>query len=215
MAADEPQTSLTRPASLLRGIYAIVNADDDPIRIAAAALDAGVRIVQYRAKHGIAIDELEYLRRITRARGALLIVNDDWHTASALEADGVHLGPDDDGFSEIARVRSVAGPLIIGVSAGTVEEARAAYAGGADYLGVGAVFATSSKPDAGAPIGIAGLERIAAATPLPVAAIGGITLDRLPAVRATGVAMAAVISAIAGDDRPGQAAAKLVRAWNG
>ena len=96
---------------------------------------------------------------------------------------------------------------LIGLSCGTVDEALAAASRDVDYLGVGAVYATGSKPDAGAPIGIDGLMRVAGATRFPVAAIGGIDAFNLGTVARTGVAMAAVISAIAGDPDPAFAAA--------
>jgi len=201
-------------AALLRGIYAIVNEGGaDPLAIAGASLRAGVRIVQYRAKGGVVVDTLRALRRLTRQHEAFLIVNDDWRAALAFDCDGVHLGPDDDGFANVAPVRAALGRRLIGLSCGTADEARAAGTS-VDYLGVGCVFPTGSKDDAGAPIGIEGLLSVARATPLPVAAIGGITAQNLSAVRDAGVAMAAVISAIAGDAEPAAAAAALVRIWN-
>ena len=217
MAADEA-TRLDRSAraALLRGIYAIVNdGTPDPLAIASAALDGGVRIVQYRAKHGVVPGDLRALRAMTRAADALLIVNDDWRAARDFDCDGVHLGPDDDGFRDAAPIRAALPQALIGLSCGTLEEARAAEGMDVDYYGVGAVYATASKADAGAPIGVAGLRRIAAASSRPVAAIGGIGAAQLGEVRAAGVAMAAVISAIADADDPRAAAAALVEAWHG
>ncbi len=201
-------------AARLHGIYCIVNENERVVALARAALDAGVRIVQYRAKRAMVPEHLRALRDLTRACGALLIVNDDWRAARDCDADGVHLGPDDDGFSRVAAVRSELGDRLIGLSCGTVEEARVADASDVDYIGVGAVYATASKADAGAPIGVNGLRRVASATALPVAAIGGITAEHLPDVRATGVAMAAVISAIAQAPDARAAAQDLVRAWD-
>ena len=213
MAAHET-ARITRAgrAAGLRGIYLIVNEGPrDPVAIARAALDAGVGIVQYRAKAGVVAERLRALRTATAQRGALLVVNDDWEAALAFDADGVHLGPDDDGFSSVARVRAAVGDRLIGLSCGTAAEAGSA--GDADYLGVGAVYPTGSKDDAGAPIGIAGMLEVARATRLPVAAIGGILETNLAAVRDGGVAMAAVISAVAGAPDPGAAAARLVAIW--
>ena len=199
----------------LRGIYLIVNESGEPtLEIARAGLSAGIGIVQYRAKRGIDNERARALRALTRERDALLILNDDWRAALEFDCDGVHLGPDDDGFRAVARVRSQIGDRLIGLSCGTVEEAVAATAAGADYAGVGSVYATASKPDAGPPIGIDGLRRITAATRLPVAAIGGIDASNLAAAAATGVAMAAVISAIAGAAQPDAAATELVAIWN-
>jgi thiamine-phosphate diphosphorylase len=202
--------------ALLRGIYAIVNEDEsDPLHLARAVTDAGIRIVQYRAKRGIVERHLRELREIVRACGGLLIVNDDAEAALRFDCDGVHLGPGDPNFSNVAPVRAALGDRLIGLSCGTVEEARAASERDVDYLGVGSVFATTSKDDAGDSIGIEGLQRVANASRFPIAAIGGIDAFNLGAVARSGVAMAAVISAIARDPDPGFAARRLVRMWGG
>jgi len=214
MAANESAlVTRAQRAALLHGIYAIVNEEPRALDVASAALAGGVRVVQYRAKSGLDAARLELLRARTRAYGAMLIVNDDWRAALAFDCDGVHLGPDDEGFASVAPIRAALGERLIGLSCGTVEEARMANDADVDYLGIGAVFATASKADAGAPIGIAGLRRVAAASRYPVAAIGGIGAAEIDGVRAAGVAMAAVISAIAGADDPGAAARALVEQW--
>lgn len=199
--------------SRLRGVYAIVNGGDRACELARAAVSAGILIVQYRAKGGIDEDVARAIRAITREAGALMIVNDEWRAVERLEADGVHVGPEDAGPADLRAMRAALPDAAIGVSCGTEDEARAAQRAGADYLGVGSVFATASKSDAGDPIGLDGLARIAASTSLPVAAIGGITYERLRDVRDTGVAMAAVLSAIAVADAAGAARA-LVERWN-
>lgn len=200
-------------AVLLRGIYAIVNESERTLEIAQGVLDAGVRIVQYRAKQGIVAQRLRALRALTRRYEALLILNDDWRAAVDFDGDGVHLGPDDPGFAAPATLRAALGERLIGLSCGTVQEARLAAAAGVDYIGVGTIHATGSKGDAGEPIGIAGLMRVAGTTALPVAAIGGISVANLPQIRRSGVAMAAVIAAVAGDN-PYDAAQELIAAWN-
>jgi thiamine-phosphate pyrophosphorylase len=200
-------------AARLRGIYAIVNESERAPEIAQAVLDAGVGIVQYRAKQGVVAERLAVLRALTQRYDALLIVNDDARAAGDFACDGVHLGPGDPGFADPVGLRAALGELLIGLSCGTVEEARLADAAGVDYLGVGSVYATGSKADAGTPIGVDGLLRVASATSLPVAAIGGIGVTNLPQIRRSGVAMAAVISALAGDD-PYRAARELVARWN-
>jgi thiamine-phosphate pyrophosphorylase len=197
----------------LRGIYAILNEERDPVELARAILDGGVRIVQYRAKRGIVSAHASELRTLTRDCNALFLINDDWRAVETFDADGVHLGPDDAKVMDLPEIRRALGDRLIGVSCGTVEEARAAQAAGADYIGAGSVFATSSKSDAGNPIGVEGLHRIAAATTLPVAAIGGIDEQNLQAVRATGVAMAAMISAFTFASDPQKAAERLVQMW--
>jgi len=201
--------------ALLSGIYAIVNEGaPDPVALTQAILAGGARIVQYRAKSGIVPDHARALRELTRAQGALFILNDDWHAVQTYDADGVHIGPEDAAPEDLAHIRATLQHRLIGVSCGTEEEARLAENAHADYIGVGSVYATSSKADAGAPIGIAGLSRVSRATHLPVAAIGGITLDSIAEVRASGVAMAAVISAISRAAEPQAATEGLVRAWN-
>jgi thiamine-phosphate pyrophosphorylase len=221
MAAPETARIATAPleraqrAALLRGIYAIVNeGGPDPLALAHAATAAGIRVVQYRAKHGVVAHTLRELRALTHASGALLIVNDDAAAAAQFDCDGVHLGPDDPGFADVAPVRAALGQGLIGLSCGTLAEARAADEQDVDYVGVGSVFATATKSDAGEPIGVDGLASVAATTRLPVAAIGGIDAFNVSAVARSGVAMAAVISAIADDADPAFAAQRLVRMWN-
>lgn len=204
-------------AALLRGIYAIVNEDrrGDPVRLTDAILRGGARIVQYRAKSGIVDERARAMRELTRHYGALFIVNDDWRAAEKYDADGAHLGPDDAQARELPAIRAALADRLIGLSCGTPDEMRAAYASDADYAGVGSVYATASKEDAGEPLGVAGLRRVAQAAPLPAAAIGGITLGNIAQIRAAGVAMAAVLSALCNASDPESATASLVRAWNG
>jgi thiamine-phosphate pyrophosphorylase len=203
-----------RRAARLQGVYAILNEDRGILELARAALEGGVRMLQYRAKAGIVSENLRRLREITRERDALLIVNDDWRAAEDFDCDGVHLGPGDDGFATPAAVRAIFRERLIGLSCGTLEEVRHASTVDVDYVGIGSVYATASKGDAGPPIGIEGLRRLASSTTLPVAAVGGIDLSTLSEVRAAGAAMAAVISAIADADRPERAARALTSRWN-
>ena len=200
-------------ASLLHGIYVVVDDAESALDVARASLDAGVRVLQYRAKSGIVVSRLRALRALARDRASLLILNDDWRAAIENASDGVHLGPGDDGFSDLTTVRARMPEALIGLSCANEAEMRTARAAGADYAGVGAVYATPSKSDAGAPIGIDGLLRVASAAALPVAAIGGINLENVGAVKRSGVAMAAVISAVASAADPATAARELVRAW--
>jgi len=206
-----PRVTRRQRAELLRDIYVIVNEDARAIELAQAVLAAGVRILQYRAKTGLSGDRLRALRALTRERDALLIMNDDWQAAVEFDCDGVHLGPDDAAFESVASLRAMLPERLIGLSSGTIAEAKAA--GDADYLGVGSIFATGSKNDAGEPIGLDGLQAIAACTRLPIAAVGGLTAARLPEVRRSGAAMAAVISAVAGAPAPRRAVRELIEAW--
>ncbi|HTZ56248.1 MAG TPA: thiamine phosphate synthase [Candidatus Acidoferrum sp.] len=215
MATDEI-TALRRArrAERLHGIYVIINEDARAPALARAVLEGGVKVLQYRAKGGLNVGHIQLLRQFTLAHQALLIVNDDWRAALAYNCDGVHLGPDDEGFVASASVRAELGDRLIGLSCGTVDEVRFANAQDVDYVGVGAVYATASKADAGAPIGVDGLRRIAAESWNPVAAIGGIGVAQIDAVRASGVAMAAVIAAVAAAADPKAAAQALVERWN-
>jgi thiamine-phosphate pyrophosphorylase len=203
-----------RRAELLHGIYIILNEEPRMLELARAVLAAGVRIVQYRAKGGIVPEHVRTLRALTRERDALLVMNDDWRAAEEFDCDGVHFGPGDAGFERVAPVRVALPERLIGLSCGTLDEVRAANASDVDYLGVGSVYATTSKADAGAPIGTQALGALAKAAAWPVAAVGGITAASLPEVRRSGAAMAALISAVACAAQPQRAAQQLVDTWN-
>lgn len=172
----------------------------------AAALGAGTRVVQLRAKNALGralLCEARDLVELCHAHGALLIVNDRLDVAMAAGADGVHVGQDD---LPQAAARAVAGPdLLIGVSASFPEEALAVEREGADYLGFGAMYPTPTKPDAEY-AGPQMLAEVRRAVRLPIVAIGGITLENAPAVLAAGADLVAVVSAISGVPEPGRAA---------
>jgi thiamine-phosphate pyrophosphorylase len=214
--AAHARTPLTRRkrAQLLHGIYVILNEEASMLELAAGVLAAGVRLVQYRAKAGIVAEQVRALRALTRRCGALLIMNDDWPAADEYDCDGVHLGPGDAGFEHVAAVRAAVPARLIGVSCGTLDEILAVDSAAVDYVGVGSIFATHSKDDAGVPIGMRSLRALARASPLPVAAVGGITVATIPEIRRSGAAMAAVISAVAAAAEPQRAARALVEAWN-
>ena len=133
--------------------------------------------------------------------------NDSVEIALAIGADGVHVGQSDIKGRDI---RSLIGPdKILGISAGTVEEAIAAEKAGADYIGVGAVFGTSTKKNA-RNLTVETLREIANAVSIPVVAIGGISARTLMELRGSGVDGVAVVSAIFGADNPGKATAELL-----
>lgn len=219
----------------LRGLYVITHArpamrEDDasphgtppqtasPQRheiIARAALKGGAKIIQLRDKTRTDDELLETARRIAllcHERGALFLINDRVDLAQKCGADGVHLGPDDMTPDEARRM--LGENAIIGVSCGTVCEARDAENRGADYLGVGAIFATLTKSDAGAPIGLNALREIADATTLPVAAIGGVDAVNIALCLESGAQMACVVSAVcaAGDEAAMEAVTRLLAA---
>lgn len=162
----------------------------------AAAIAGGATFVQLRDK-GRSTCEVaaagRELAALCRAVGVPFVVNDDVQAALACGADGVHVGQSD---AACAQARELLGPdAIVGVSASTVEQALAAQAAGADYLGVGAVFPTSTKADADHP-GLAGLAAICAAVDIPVVAIGGLHAGNVTALAGTGACGAAVVSAL-------------------
>ncbi len=181
--------------------------------VVAAAVRGGVTLVQLREKTLPDVEVVELaraLKGLLGPAGVPLIINDRAEVARAAGADGVHLGQGD---LDAGRAREILGPgALIGVSAGTRAEAGRVDKALADYVGVGPVYATPTKPDAGPPIGIAGLTAVhAALAPLPVVAIGGIGAQNAAEVMASGAADGiAVVSAICGADDP-QAAARALR----
>ena len=183
------------------------------IDLVAAALEGGATAIQLREKSLSALDQIALgreLRRLTADAGALFIVNDRADIALALEADGVHLGQDD---LPVATARKILGPgAIIGGSAGSLDELRRSIAAGVDYLGVGPMYATGTKADAGPPIGPAGLAQIRQQTDLPIVGIGAIDADNAGPVIAAGADGVAVISAVLGADDVAAAARRLRQA---
>jgi len=165
--------------------------------VARAALEGGARFLQFRDKDMSTRELVEAaaeLRELTRRCGALLVVNDRVDVALAVGADGVHLGGDD---MPVSAARRLLGEnAVIGVSAASVESARAAEAAGVDYLGVGPIFATGSKADAGEAIGLGPMRLVRAAVALPLLAIGGISAANARQVIRAGADGVAVISAI-------------------
>ncbi len=199
----------------LRGLYVILDTATpyahplaDVMRQAASA---GATLFQYRDKRDSAQQAYRQaltLRAMARECGVLFIVNDRCDLALAIEADGVHLGQDD---LPLALARQVMGPeALIGVSTHTAAEVEEATMGGADYLGFGPIFATGTKPDHEPVVGLDGLRQIRRLTPLPLFAIGGITLDRAEAIAQAGADGVAVISALAKAPNP----TDVVRTFN-
>ncbi len=181
----------------------------------AEAVSGGATAVQLRDPDAAARDLFEAAKALVRqlrGSGVPLIVNDRVDVAIAAGAAGVHVGQSD--LPAVA-ARRLAGPaLVVGLSATTVDEVADAEAlpqGTVDYLGVGPVAATPTKPDHAAPIGVRGLRAAVAATALPCVAIGGVGPADASELGATGAAGIAVVSAIAASDDPAGAAADLRR----
>lgn len=180
--------------------------------LARLAISGGADTIQFRQKGGATrrmIETASEIKEICRKSGVTFIVNDRLDVAIASEADGVHLGQDD---FPIPLARKLLGEdRIIGGSASTMEEALKCVNEGADYVGFGPVYPTSSKDDAGPVAGKKGLKEAAARIPVPVVAIGGITVLNLDEIMEAGAWGGAVISAVCCQEDPESAARALFR----
>ncbi|WP_455580851.1 thiamine phosphate synthase [Dysosmobacter sp.] len=176
-----------------------------------AAIDGGAGMVQLREKQleeGAFFKEAERFVALCRRKGVISIINDNVAVALRTGADGVHVGQED---LAAGRVRELLGPdRIIGVSAHNPEEALAAQAAGADYLGVGAAFVTGTKTDA-RPISRETIRAVTAAVDIPVVAIGGITGENILDLAGCGLCGVAVVSALFAQRDVKAAAQKLRR----
>jgi thiamine-phosphate pyrophosphorylase len=184
-----------------------------------AAVAGGATMIQLRDKAGGTARLVAAGRAIKSALAGTrvpLIVNDDVDAALAVDADGLHIGQDD---VQVREARQRIGPdKILGLSVETEAAIRAIDRAMVDYVGIGPVFATSTKPDHKPPIGVDGLARIAALSPVPTVAIGGLKVTHVPFVLASGADGLAVVSAICGQRDPEAAASALstaIRNWRG
>lgn len=203
---------------MITGVYVITDEELRPgrthVEIARAALEGGARVIQLRDKR--ASDDYMIragieIRHLASEFGAIFIVNDRLDVALACDADGLHVGQQDHPARE---VRPLLKGKLLGVSCASVEEAAQARQDGADHLGVGPIYSTATKSDAGAPTGPE-LIRLAkeASGGLPVVAIGGINERNLAEVKRAGADAAAIISAIVCADDMVDATRRLVSAW--
>jgi len=177
------------------------------LRIAQSAIEGGAKIVQFREKEFSTrkmVEMGEKLKEILKGK-ALFIINNRIDIALAVDADGVHLGQDD---MPLNIARNILGNKIIGVSARNVYEAKKAEQQGADYLGVGSIFPTSTKSDIKL-IGLNVLKDIRKIVNIPIVAIGGIDEKNVGEVIKAGANSAAVISAIANSEEPAQTVKNL------
>ena len=183
----------------LRGLYAITPESGDTRELVVRVeqcLAGGAALIQYRAKNAdpsLALEQARALAAACRKARVPLIINDSVELALAVEADGVHVGRDD---IDVRRARAALPHGIVGASCyDDPQLARAAAAAGADYVAIGSIFASGTKPDARR----ASLETLAAAkrvSGLPVAAIGGVTLDNAGSAVRAGADLLAVIAAV-------------------
>ncbi|MFX4301550.1 thiamine phosphate synthase [Alicyclobacillus tolerans] len=175
----------------------------------AAAIQGGATAIQLRRKADLGrhfVDLAYAIRRMTREADVLFFVNDRVDIALLCDADGIHVGQDDLSCMEVKKLFPDA---LVGVSAAGVEEALAAEQQGADYLGVGAVYPTNSKPDADF-TGLEGLSLVTQSVSLPVVAIGGINVERASSVLKAGADGIAVVSAVMSADDPRMASMELI-----
>ncbi len=199
----------------LAGIYGITSADFGMTHeeSARAFLEGGVKILQYREKHAATrtmIEEAVRIKALCAKHSATFIVDDRIDVAAAVDADGVHLGQDD---APIGIARRLLPGKIIGISAKTPDQAAEAEINGADYLGVGTIFPTSTKVKTML-IGIEGFSRVRKSVKIPVFAIGGLKLEHLKKLKEEGADGIAVITAILGAAVPADAAKAFVEEWN-
>ncbi|GCE03537.1 thiamine-phosphate synthase [Dictyobacter aurantiacus] len=183
------------------------------LEVASQAIDGGATVIQLRDKLASTrtlIEEGRALRQLTRQRGALLIVNDRVDVALAVDADGVHVGQDDMP-GDLAR-RLLGHDRILGISAGSMDEAVAAIVAGADYLGIGPIYATRGKADAGEPLGLELIADIRKRYTTPLVAIGGITPENAEDVMRAGATGIAVITAVVNAEDISLAARQLAHA---
>jgi thiamine-phosphate pyrophosphorylase len=176
--------------------YAMVDTagGHEPVALAQILLDAGVKIMQLRLKNASSRDFLaaaRLLSRLCRERRAMLIVNDRADIAKLADAAGVHVGQED---LPLEAARQIVGAgKVVGVSTHTIEQARAAEQGGADYIGFGAIYPGGLK-NVRNPQGLERLREVRTAVRLPIVAIGGITEASMPEVLGAGADAAAIIS---------------------
>lgn len=175
------------------------------VETVAAALRGGVTAVQLRDKQASDADLIEQgraLKGLLTGTGVPLIVNDRLEVALAIDADGVHVGQSD---GSVIEAREVLGAeAILGLSVQSRDQLQRLDPGLVDYLGVGPVFATTTKPDHSPPLGFDGLAEVCAASPLPVVAIGGLCAEHAGSVWAAGAQGMALVSAICAAADPEQ-----------
>ncbi len=199
-------------------LYLIVGSADlrsggDLEAVAVAAVQGGVTLVQLREKDAPLVDVVA-LARALKARlaplGVPLIINDSAEAVLAADADGLHVGQDD--MPALAARMAIGRRRILGVSAGTLLEARVDGLDVADYVGAGPVYGTATKADAGDPVGPEGIRELRGFLEIPLVAIGGVTAGNAAAAIAAGADGVAVVSAICGAADPQTAARDIRRA---
>ncbi|MBM9613963.1 thiamine phosphate synthase [Desulfobulbus rhabdoformis] len=188
-----------------RGIYGITaekfSKGRSNIEVAREMIKGGIPILQYREKRpqksfAQMLCECQELRRMTKEAGVIFIVNDYVDIAQLVDADGVHVGQDD---FPVSQVRQLIGPdKLIGLSTHDPDQAQAALAAGADYIGVGPLYSTQTKDDVCAAVGLEYLEYAVQHAPLPFVAIGGIKEHNIQDVLSRGATTVCLVTEIVG-----------------
>jgi len=197
----------------IKGLYVIIDVEflkgRSAVEVTGAAIRGGAKVIQLRDKKDSArgfYNTAVELRKLCKQRNIPFIVNDSLEVALAANADGLHVGNDDLPAATARKLLPV--DKILGVSASTLEEAKAAQEAGADYIGAGAMFPTGSKAGMKVP-GPRLIKEIKKSVKLPVAAIGGINQDNVGDVLEAGADAVAVISAVMGAEDTEKAAREL------
>jgi thiamine-phosphate pyrophosphorylase len=206
----------TNKPAFPKGVYGITaekfSLGRSNIEVVRQMIEGGISIIQYREKRphksfaGM-LAECKAIRAITREAGVLFLINDYADIAQLVDADGVHVGQDD---FPVPEVRKLLGPnKLIGLSTHEPEQAEAAIAAGADYIGVGPLYATQTKDDVCAPVGLGYLDYVVKHSPLPFVAIGGIKEHNLTEVLAHGATTVCLVTEIVGSDNIAATARRL------
>ena len=198
-------------------LYLVTDKSDDVekfLNTIEEAIKGGVTVVQIREKTAETLDFYNLalkVKEITSKYDVPLIINDRVDVALAIDADGVHVGQSDMPCDVTRKL--IGADKILGVSAATIDEAKKAQNDGADYIGTGAEFPTSTKDDA-PKITKQDLKEIVESIEIPVVAIGGITKDNAPELIDTGIAGLSVVSAIMSSDNPKKSSEELLSIFN-
>lgn len=198
-------------------LYLVTDKSDDVekfLKTIEEGIKGGVTVVQIREKTADTLDFYNLalkVKKITTKYNVPLIINDRVDIALAIDADGVHVGQSDMPCDVTRKL--IGEDKILGVSAATVDEAQKAEKDGADYIGTGAVFPTSTKDDA-PEITRKDLKEVVDSINIPVVAIGGITIDNASELNDTGIAGLSVVSAIMSSDNPKESSEKLLNIFN-
>ena len=188
----------------IHGLYAIIDPDlclgRDPLLIAEACLKGGARILQWRDKEKKYFDSLPKIKELKKKYEFIFIINDDPELAEEIQADGVHLGQED---MEVAIARGLLGPdKIIGKSTHSLAQAATAWQEELDYIALGGIYPTHSKPTGHPVVGISCLKEVCIRSTKPVVAIGGINRRNFKEIVKVGVDSVAMISALCGAFNP-------------